>query len=102
MKTFYSPAHKSHAPKDEFEAGRLSPAVEVPERAERVRAEIERRKLGPVLPPQYFGDQAILRVHASPFVAFMGSAYDEWRKRYPKDTADALPSAWPARGSALQ
>ncbi|MBV8798401.1 MAG: histone deacetylase family protein [Alphaproteobacteria bacterium] len=98
MKTFYSPAHRQHAPKEEFEAGRLSPAVEVPERAERVRAEIERRNLGPVLPPERFGEEPILRVHAPAFMSFLGTAYAEWRKRYSNDTADALPSAWPARG----
>ncbi|HSC20024.1 MAG TPA: histone deacetylase family protein [Rhizomicrobium sp.] len=98
MKTFYSPAHLSHAPREEFEAGRLSPAVEVPERAERVRTEIERRKLGPILPPRNFGDEPILRVHDSRFVSFLRSAYADWRTRYPDDTADAVPSAWPARG----
>jgi acetoin utilization deacetylase AcuC-like enzyme len=98
MKTFYSPAHLNHAPKEEFEAGRLSPAVENPARAERVRAEIERRKLGPILPPRNFGDEPILRVHDANFTAFLRSAYDDWRARYPSDTADALPSAWPTRG----
>jgi acetoin utilization deacetylase AcuC-like enzyme len=98
MKTFYSPAHLLHAPKEEFEAGRLSPAVEVPERAEQVRAEIERRKLGPILPPRRFGDEPILQVHDARFVSFLRSAYADWRTRYPGDAADAIPSAWPARG----
>lgn len=98
MKTFYSPAHLLHAPQEEFEAGRLSPAVELPERAERVRAEIERRKVGPILPPRSFGDEPILRVHGALFVSFLRAAYNDWRARYPDDTADAIPSAWPARG----
>jgi acetoin utilization deacetylase AcuC-like enzyme len=101
MKTFYSPVHRVHAPKEEFEAGRLSPAVEVPERTERVRAEIERRGLGPILPPREFGEEPILRVHDSRFVSFLRSAYGDWRARYPGDTADAIPSAWPARGMRL-
>jgi len=54
MKTFYSPAHLEHAPSLEFEGGRMNPAVEVPARAERVRVEIERRKLGPILVPSDF------------------------------------------------
>ena len=98
MKTFYSPEHFSHAPKEEFEAGRLSPAVEIPERAERVRREIERRKLGPILRPRSFGEEPILRVHHPQFISFLRSAYGDWRAQYPNDTADALPSAWPARG----
>src|SRR4029077_14464270 len=69
-----------------------------PERAERVRAEIERRKLGPILSPRSFGDAPILQVHDGRFVSFLRSAYADWRMRYRADTADAIPSAWPARG----
>src|ERR1041384_4579733 len=98
MKTFYSPLHVEHAPKEEFEAGRLSPAVEVPERAECVRRRIEKRKLGPILPPVRFGDDTIARVHDSAFLEFVTGAYGRWRRRYPNDTADAIPSAWPTRG----
>jgi acetoin utilization deacetylase AcuC-like enzyme len=98
MKTFYSPDHAAHAPKEEFEGGRLVPAVEIPERAERVRARIEERKLGPVLAPSEFGAAPILRVHDAAFVEFLDSAYADWRARYWRDTADAIPSAWPGRG----
>jgi acetoin utilization deacetylase AcuC-like enzyme len=97
MKTFYSPAHLQHAPKEEFEGGRLTPAVEVPERAERVKAEIERRKLGPILVPEEFGNEPILRVHDSAFVHFLTGAHEAWRKHWPEADA-AIPSAWPGRG----
>jgi len=95
MKTFYSPAHLEHAPKLEFERGTLSPAVERPERAERVKAEIERRRLGPVLPPREFPDDAIFRVHDAGFVKFLEGAHGEWAKTYGE--SDAMPSVWPAR-----
>src|ERR1700734_281879 len=98
MKTYYSTAHLGHAPKEEFEAGRLTPAVEIPERVERVKARIEARKLGPILAPDEFGDAPIARVHDAQFVQFLSGAYDEWRKAYPRDTADAIPSSWPAHG----
>jgi acetoin utilization deacetylase AcuC-like enzyme len=98
MKTFYSPIHAGHAPKEEFEQGRLSPAVETPERALRVLARLEERKLGPVLTPKAFGDEPILRVHDSGFVKFLANAHDAWRHKYPDDNADAIPSTWPARG----
>src|SRR5205814_2948127 len=78
MKTFYSPLHLEHAPREEFEAGRLSPAVEIPERAERVRRRIEERKLGPILPAGDFGEEPILRVHDRAFVRFMTGAYENW------------------------
>jgi acetoin utilization deacetylase AcuC-like enzyme len=98
MKTFYSPAHLAHAPAQEFEMGRMAPAVEIPERVERVRAEVEARRLGPILPPAEFPDDVILRVHDAQFVSFLAAAYADWRARYPKSTVDAIPSVWPARG----
>ena len=97
MKTVYSSAHLQHAPKEEFEGGRLTPAVEVPERVERVKARIEQRKLGPILAPEAFGAEPIARVHDGAFVQFLSGAHDEWRKMYWRDTADAIPSSFPVR-----
>jgi acetoin utilization deacetylase AcuC-like enzyme len=97
MKTFYSPAHLEHAPQEEFEGGRLTPAVEVPARAERVKAEVERRKLGPIVAPGAFGNEPILRVHDSALVHFLTGAHERWRKHWPEAEA-AIPSAWPGRG----
>ena len=83
MKTFYSPVHREHAPKQEFEQGRLAPAVEIPERVERVRARIAERKLGPILAPSAFDDAAIIRrVHDGEFVSFLAGAHADWRARY--------------------
>ena len=98
MKTFYSPAHLAHIPLEEFEGGRLTPAVEVPARAELVRAEVERRKIGPILPPRDFGIAPVARVHDAGLVRFLGEASELWRKRYGDDAPPAIPSAWPARG----
>ena len=98
MKTYYSPIHLGHVPVEEFEAGRMNPAVEVPMRAELVRAEVERRKLGPILPPADFGMGPIARVHDEGMVRFLGEASQLWRKRYGEDAPPAIPSAWPARG----
>ena len=98
MKTFYSPAHLAHAPAEEFEGGRMNPAVEVPARVENVRAEVARRKLGPVLAPSEFGAAPIARVHDAGLVAFLGEASALWRRRYGEDAPPAIPSAWPARG----
>ena len=102
MKTFYSAAHLKHRPAQEFEHGRLAPAVEVPERAECVRRSIEERKIGPVLGPSIFGDDTILAVHDGGLVSFLGSAHARWRKRYGEDAPDAIASAWPARGMAAR
>jgi acetoin utilization deacetylase AcuC-like enzyme len=98
MKTFYSPLHLAHDPRHEFEGGRLSPAVEVPERAERVRAQIEARKIGPLLAPKSFSDEPVLRVHDSGMVTFLSKAHELWRRRYGEDAPEAIASAWPTRG----
>jgi acetoin utilization deacetylase AcuC-like enzyme len=98
MKTFYSPAHLEHQPAEEFERGRMLPAVEIPERAEAVRARIEERKLGPILAPAEFGNEPILRVHDPELVGFLGEAFAEWQKAYGLRARSALPSRWPAAG----
>jgi acetoin utilization deacetylase AcuC-like enzyme len=98
MKTFYAPDHAVHAPAFEFEAGRLAPIPECPARAESVRTRIAARKLGPILAPATFGMQPILRVHDERFVLFLAHAHDDWIARYGAAAADAIPSAWPARG----
>ncbi len=102
MKTFYSPAHLDHAPPEEFEGGKMNPAVEVPLRALRVRDEVERRRLGPILAPADFGMAPVARVHDAGLVRFLGEASDLWRKRYGEDAPPAIPSAWPARGLRAQ
>ena len=102
MKTVYSPAHLEHAPPEEFEGGRMAPAVEVPLRVERVRAEVERRGLGPILAPADFGMAPVGRVHDAGLVKFLGEASALWRKRYGEGAPPAIPSAWPARGLRAQ
>ena len=98
MKTFYSPAHLGHVPAQEFEGGRLLPAVEIPARAETVRARIEERKLGPILAPSEFGSAPVLRVHDPELVGFLGEAFAAWQAAYGPKALAALPSRWPAPG----
>ena len=98
MKVFYSPAHLDHAPPEEFEGGRMNPAVEVPARVERVKAEAERRGIGPITAPATFGLAPVARVHDAGLVKFLGEASELWRKRHGEDAPAAIPSAWPGRG----
>jgi acetoin utilization deacetylase AcuC-like enzyme len=98
MKTFYSPAHLEHDPQVQFEGGQLLPAVEIPLRAEKVRVALQARKTGPIVPPSPFPDEAILRVHDSGLVQFLGEAHEAWVKRYGPNAPVAIPSAWPANG----
>ena len=98
MKTFYSPAHQEHVPAQEFEGGRLLPAVEIPARVESVRARLEERKLGPILAPAEFGNEPIVRVHDPELVGFLSEAFAAWQKAYGPKALAALPSRWPAPG----
>lgn len=98
MKTFYSPTHLEHDPQVQFEGGQLLPAVEIPVRVERVKSELQKRRIGPVVPPKHFDDAAILRVHDAGLVQFLGEAFEEWTKRYGRNAPAAIPSAWPAHG----
>lgn len=98
MKTFYSPAHLEHDPQVQFEGGQLLPAVEIPLRAEKVRVALETRHLGPIVAPQPFGDETILRVHDAGLVTFLGEAWRDWTERYGKHAPVAIPSAWPLKG----
>jgi len=100
MRTIYSSVHGAHRPSHEFEHGRLSPAVEIPERAERVRAEIEARKLGPVAGPKHFPDSDVFAAHDRSLVNFLSSAYQAWHAQF--GDVDAIASAWPARGMGIR
>ncbi len=100
MKTFYSEQHRAHAPQEEFEAGRMTPAVEVPERVEAVRGRMVSRGLGPILPPSEFGPVPALRIHDRAFVSFLQTAYARWTKMHPD--VDAIPSVFSPQISALR
>jgi acetoin utilization deacetylase AcuC-like enzyme len=100
MKTFYSELHRAHVPTEEFEAGRMTPAVEVPERVEAVRRRIVSRGLGPILHPSDFGSSPALRVHNPAFVAFLQTAYARWTEMHPG--VDAIPSVFSSQISALR
>lgn len=99
MKTFYAPAHLDHAPAAEFEMGRLRQAVEIPERAEAVRARIAERGLGPIVPPRRFDDAELSRVHDPAFLEFLRGAHAAWVAHHgDRAGPEAIPSCWPARG----
>lgn len=98
MKTIYTADHRLHAPKAELGFGRFAPPTENPERAERILAEIEQRKLGPVLPPESFDLAPIRRVHEAGLVDFLESAHRDWTARFGAEAPDAVPMSWPIPG----
>jgi acetoin utilization deacetylase AcuC-like enzyme len=98
MKTFYNHLHAQHQGKVEMFRGALVPCFEVPARADHVLAELKRRKLGEVLPPQAFPDSAITAIHSPRYLNFLATAWVQWLAL---DSANAdkdiLPSVWPTR-----
>ena len=98
MITFYNLHHTEHQGKLEMFRGEWVPCFEVPARVEQVLAELERRALGQVLPPQMFDEQVLNRIHSPRYLEFLAHAWEEW---VALDAAnadrDAFASVWPVR-----
>ena len=98
MKTFYNHLHARHQGKVEMFRGELVPCFEVPARADYVLAEVQRRKLGPVLQPQVHDDAALARIHSPRYLNFLATAWDQWLALDAANAGkDILPSVWPGR-----
>jgi len=96
MKTVYTEEHRHQDGRLELIDGKFVPPFEMPRRAQIVIDRVRAEKLGPVLPPQAFGIDPVLRVHDKGFVEFLRGAWDEWVQAH--GAYDALPFAWHTRG----
>lgn len=92
MITVYGDEHKHHHGSGELYRGSVVPCVENPGRVDAILASIRGIGLGEVRPARDFGLTPVHRVHSERFVAFLQSAFDEWKRV--SDKPDALPSAW--------
>lgn len=99
MLTIASDVHRRHHPRAPiYDGGRLVPPPEIPERADRIRAAIDRAGIGAIREPEEFGFEPMLRVHTSEYVEFLASAFDEWRNATGEgEDAEAVPYARPIR-----
>jgi len=98
MITFYNHLHAQHQGKVEMFRGALVPCFEVPERADHVLAELQRRKLGTVQQPHAFDAAALERIHSPRYLNFLATAWDQWVALDPAHVdKDILPSVWPTR-----
>jgi acetoin utilization deacetylase AcuC-like enzyme len=95
MKTVFSSSQLVHAPKMEIADGQLTEAVEIPQRAEIVRDEILRRKIGPIWTPQDFGRAPLERVHTPEYLTFMETFWSRWTAA--GRDRDAFAYVWPVR-----
>ena len=75
----------------------MVPCVETPDRASAILSRIRTIGLGDVRPAHDFGLSPVYRVHTERFIAFLQSAFDQWKSI--SDNPDALPSAWPSHRS---
>lgn len=97
MITVYSDDHRLHHGTAELHDGKLVPCFEAPRRADLVLARVNEAGLGPVIPPDAFGLDPVLRVHAPDFVDFLQTAWDAWKAEH-GGAGDALPFTWLAPG----
>lgn len=98
MITFFNQQHALHQGKFEMFRGQLVPCFEVPDRADFVLKELQRRNLGTISAPSLYSDETLTSIHAPRYLEFLSHAWDEWVALDPANAQrDALPSCWPAR-----
>lgn len=88
--TFFDPAQTAHAPALELHNGAFVPSADTPARVEALLAAV-----GPVTAPTDHGMAPILAVHDADYVAFLRSAYADWRGA--GRDGDAFPYVFPIR-----
>jgi acetoin utilization deacetylase AcuC-like enzyme len=91
MRLFHSPRQRRHAPEKELHNGAFVPFAEHPGRVEAILD-----ALGPTEDPRDHGEEAILRVHTPSYVAFLKTAFDDWRAA--GRPGDAAGYVWPVVG----
>ncbi|MCA1300805.1 histone deacetylase family protein [Stappia indica] len=96
MKTVFSAGQLAHDPRHEISDGELKPAVEIPARAEIVRARILEAGMGDILAPEEFGMAPLARVHDAGYLDFLDSFWTRWTEA--GRGGEAFPFVWPVRG----
>ena len=90
-RVFHSPRQRLHAPEKELHNGAFVPFAEHTGRIDAILA-----ALGPVEAPRDQGEAPILRVHPPGYVAFLKSAFADWRAA--GRPGDAAGYVWPIVG----
>ena len=95
MKTIYSEQHRLRDAKTELYGGELVTPFERPSRADTVIKAITQSNLGEIVAPDTFTIDPVRAVHSDDFIAFLESAWQEWRDA--GFTGEAIACSWPAR-----
>ena len=75
----WSDRHRLHEPGGEIWVGVRTPGTELPERAERIRAELESRG-APVVPAEGHEDNDVLALHDPGLITYLASAWEGWER----------------------
>ena len=79
MQTFFSEDHRLHFPQGELHGGELVTPFERPSRIEHVLQRLRERGFPPVQAPPDCDLEAVARVHDAGYLAFLESAWSEWK-----------------------
>ena len=79
MKVVYSPEHRLHAPRAEFEKSRFQPPFEHAGRAEVIRAALAADANFEIIAPDVWGTGLIEAVHDPGLVRFLAGAWDAYQ-----------------------
>jgi acetoin utilization deacetylase AcuC-like enzyme len=90
VKVVYSLRHRHHHPEYELERGRLQEPFEHPGRAEIIRATLAADDRFELIAPDDWGIDPIVAVHDPGLVAFLETAWDEYRRQR-GTTHDVVP-----------
>jgi len=99
MRVVYTPLHQAHDPLSETIMGEETPAYEVPERAERIRAALIADGGFELSGPTEHGLDPILAVHDPGLVRFLEAAWPQSRAEG-HTTGAVVPDTWNVRGLA--
>jgi acetoin utilization deacetylase AcuC-like enzyme len=79
MPVVWSEQHRLHEPGGEVWVGIRTPGTELPERAERIRAELEARTGSRIVAAQPHPDDAVLAVHEPELLEYLATAWRDWQ-----------------------
>ncbi len=92
MKGIFSPKHKLRNPQSELFGGEIVESFEIPQRAEHVLQEFNKRNIGEVIEPIDFGVEPLLKIHDSKYLDFLESCHRDWELA--GNTGDASALSW--------
>ncbi len=80
MRVIYSDTHRRHNPPFEvLEGGNKMPIFESRERLDRILTALDETGWADIHPPEEFGLEPILAVHAPDYLEFLQNSYAEWQ-----------------------